>query len=160
MVMIQMETSSTNSHPRFKPSWVQEWNNIQFLSRLNRQFQSLRKDEVEFFDSDLAAITEVTDTGTYDDLSKVSLLFIEIAPTISTENETRIYNIPKEEMSQFQESMNRSLIVPSTSGKVEDLLDWDAHIETPPPPKHSVPIKVRFKYIGRSKPIPIEDPWA
>ena len=160
MVLVQMETSSADSHPRLKPSWAQEWNNIQFLSKLNRQFKLLRQDELEFFDSDLAAITGVTETDTDDDLGKVSLLLIEIAPKVDTENETRVYDDPQEELSQFRENMHHTLIVPSISEKDEDLLDWGAHIETTPPPKRSVPIQVRFKYIGRSKPIPLEDPWA
>lgn len=32
--------------------------------------------------------------------------------------------------------------------------------DKPPPPRRSGTIKVRFKYVGRSKPIPIDDPWA
>jgi len=39
----------------------------------------------------------------------------------------------------------------------ENLIDWDAYIE-PPPPHDSITVKVRFKYIGRGKPISIEDP--
>ena len=41
----------------------------------------------------------------------------------------------------------------------EDILDWDARIETPPSTR-TRKIKVKFKYIGRSKPIPIDDPWT
>lgn len=33
-----------------------------------------------------------------------------------------------------------------------DLVNWDAHIENPPPPKKAGKIKAIFKYIGRSKP--------
>lgn len=42
----------------------------------------------------------------------------------------------------------------------EDLLDWDASIETIPPPYRAGTIKVRLKYIGRSRPIPLKDPFA
>ena len=40
----------------------------------------------------------------------------------------------------------------------EDILNVDAVI-VPPPPRQSGTIRVRLKYIGRSKPIPVEDPW-
>lgn len=38
----------------------------------------------------------------------------------------------------------------------EDILKWDVTI--PPPPRPSGTIRVRLKYKGRRKPIPIEDP--
>jgi hypothetical protein len=41
----------------------------------------------------------------------------------------------------------------------EEILDWDAWI-TPPPPRRSGSIKVKLVYRGRSKPIPMMDPWA
>ncbi len=40
----------------------------------------------------------------------------------------------------------------------EDILKWDVVI--PPPPRPSGTIRVRLKFKGRRKPIPIEDPWA
>ena len=40
----------------------------------------------------------------------------------------------------------------------EDILDWDAAIVTPPP-RPSGAIRVRLIYKGRSKPMPIENPW-
>ena len=40
----------------------------------------------------------------------------------------------------------------------EDILDWDAAIVTPPP-RPSGTIRVRLIYKGRSKPIPVENPW-
>lgn len=38
----------------------------------------------------------------------------------------------------------------------EDVLNWDATVT--PPPRPSGTIRVRLKYKGRRKPIPIEDP--
>ncbi len=38
-----------------------------------------------------------------------------------------------------------------------DILDWDFRAEPPPPRAHGT-IRVRLKYLGRSKPIPVEDP--
>ena len=40
----------------------------------------------------------------------------------------------------------------------EDILDWDFTI-TPPPPRRSGTIRVKLIYKGRSKPIPVENPW-
>ena len=40
----------------------------------------------------------------------------------------------------------------------DDLLDWDAHIGTPPP-RPSGTIRVKLKYKGRRKPIPVENFW-
>ena len=40
----------------------------------------------------------------------------------------------------------------------EDILDWDATIVTPPP-RTSGTIRVRLIYKGRSKPMPVENPW-
>jgi len=160
MPLTHTETKSAESHPSSSPSWFQVWNNIQFLGKLKKQLQSFRQDELDFFDSDLAAITATTETGADDDLRKVTLLFIEITPKLATENETRILDDQEEELQQFRKNMYRALIGPRIGEEDEDLLDWDAHIETPPPPRQSGTIKVRFKYVGRSKPIPIEDPWA
>lgn len=40
----------------------------------------------------------------------------------------------------------------------EDILNVDAVIATPPP-RQSGTIRVKLKYKGRSKPIPVDDPW-
>lgn len=40
----------------------------------------------------------------------------------------------------------------------QDILDWDAWIKTPPK-RPSGKIRVKLKYTGRSKPIPIDCPW-
>lgn len=40
----------------------------------------------------------------------------------------------------------------------QEMLDWDAHIETPPP-RPSRTIKVKLVYTGRSKPIPSDNPY-
>ena len=41
----------------------------------------------------------------------------------------------------------------------EEVLNWDVAIEVPPP-RPSGTIRARLKYKGRSKPMPIENPWA
>ena len=40
----------------------------------------------------------------------------------------------------------------------EDILNVDAFIVTPPP-RQSGTIRVKLKYKGRSKPMPVENPW-
>ena len=40
----------------------------------------------------------------------------------------------------------------------DDLLKWD--VAVPPPPRRSGTIRVRLIYKGRSKPMPVENPWA
>jgi len=157
MTLTHSETRSAET--RLRSSQFQECNNVHSLAKLIIHRQSLRQDELESFDSDVAVSTGVIEI-TQDNLTKVSSLFPEIETKLAPENETGIQDDTEEELLQFRESMNRALIGPSISEEVEDLLDWEAHIESPPPPSRSGTIKVRFKYIGRSKPIPIEDPWA
>lgn len=49
--------------------------------------------------------------------------------------------------------------LPFPSYDEEDILNWDVAMVTPPP-RPSGTIRVKLKYTGRSKPIPVEDPWA
>ncbi|MCK4791817.1 MAG: hypothetical protein KAV87_49245 [Desulfobacteraceae bacterium] len=160
MVLELAETRSGETNPRLRPSLFQEWTNREFLIMLNREIQSLLEEKLESFHSNVATITGVSEMTIENDFWKAPFFYIEIETKLATENETRIYDDPQEELSQFRESVHPALIGPRISEKVEDLLDWDAHIETPPPPRRSGTIKVRFKYVGRSKPIPIDDPWA
>ena len=56
----------------------------------------------------------------------------------------------------FAETQRQRLDFPTYSE--DDILDWGVAIEVPPP-RPSGTIRVKLKYKGRSKPIPIEDPW-
>ena len=58
---------------------------------------------------------------------------------------------------QFADAQQLGLPFPSY--EEEDILNWDVAIAIPPP-RSSGTIRVKLKYTGRSKPIPIEDPWA
>jgi len=49
---------------------------------------------------------------------------------------------------------------PCPADEPEEILDWDIVIDPPPPPKRSGIIKVRLVYMGRDKPLPIDDPEA
>ena len=53
----------------------------------------------------------------------------------------------------------QQLGLPFPSYEEEDILKWDVAIATPPPRSLGT-LRVKLKYTGRSKPIPIEDPWA
>ena len=58
---------------------------------------------------------------------------------------------------QFADAQQPGLPFPSY--EEEDILNWDVAMATPPP-RPSGTIQVKLKYTGRSKPIPVEDPWA
>ena len=57
---------------------------------------------------------------------------------------------------EFADTRQQRLTFPTYDE--EDILNWDAVI-VPPPPRRSGTIRVKLIYKGRSKPIPIEDPW-
>ncbi|MBI3950041.1 MAG: hypothetical protein HY314_06265 [Acidobacteria bacterium] len=46
-----------------------------------------------------------------------------------------------------------------TFDEYENVLDWDARIEHPPL-RPAGTIQVKLEYKGRSKPIPVTDPWS
>ena len=58
---------------------------------------------------------------------------------------------------EFADTQSQRLDVPTYSE--EDTLNWEFAIETPPP-RPSGTIRVKLKYKGRSKPIPLENPWG
>lgn len=64
-----------------------------------------------------------------------------------------------------QQDLNKSLILPgdrkaapAVISEEEDILDWDFYLENPPL-KPTSTIELEFEYGGRSKPIPVVDPW-
>ncbi|HCO96002.1 MAG TPA: hypothetical protein DIU00_19030 [Phycisphaerales bacterium] len=156
--LTQTRLGETNSIER--PSRLQEWNNREFLTMLNRRCQSLREGRFESFQSDLATSTDVGVIIVEDSFWKTPFVYIETMIKLFTDNDTCIAEEPEQEISRFREKVSCSSTVLPISVEDQDLLEWDVHIETPPPPHRSGTIKVRFKYIGRSKPIPIDDPWA
>lgn len=160
MLLALAETRSGETNPRLRPSLFQEWTNIKFLIMLNREIQSLLEGKLESFHSNVATITGVSEITAENDFWKELFFYIEIKTKLATENDTRIYGEPEREALRFRERIGQKSVVFGIRETDEELLDWDAYIETPPQPKRSGTIKVRFKYIGRSKPIPIDDPWA
>jgi len=147
------------TYPTNGPSRYQEWISKQQLRNKSLEITSLPTGMREFVNSDLATITGISETKVEDDFWKGPIFYIEVKTELATENETRIHKGDEEELMAFQRSIDRSTLGPSLEEE-ENMLDWDAHIEMPPPPYRAGTVKVRFKYIGRSKPIPIEDPWA
>jgi hypothetical protein len=160
MTFVVVETKSGETNPRVRPSWFQEWTNRQFLAALNRERQSLLEEDVESFRSGLATSTGVSVMTVEDDFWKAPFVYVEIKMELATENDTRIDEEREREIWRFRESIARVSIAPPISGEEQDMLDWDAHIETPPPPRSSGAIKVMLKYIGPRKPIPLDDPYA
>lgn len=57
---------------------------------------------------------------------------------------------------EFADTQQQGLAFPSYSE--EDILNWEVTIEVPPP-RPSGTIRAKLKYKGRSKPIPIKNPW-
>lgn len=55
-----------------------------------------------------------------------------------------------------QQELDKSLA--SSADRQEDVLDWDFYLENPPL-KPAATIELEFEYGGRSKPIPVTDPW-
>ena len=58
---------------------------------------------------------------------------------------------------EFADTQSQRLDVPTYNE--EDTLNWEVAIETPPP-RPSGTIRVKLRYKGRSKPIPLENPWG
>ena len=57
---------------------------------------------------------------------------------------------------EFADTQQQRLAFPTYSE--EDILNWEVTIRVPPP-RPSGTIRVKLKYKGRSKPIPMENPW-
>jgi hypothetical protein len=156
--LTQTRSGETNSTKR--PSWFQEWNNREFLTMLNRRRESLLEGHVESFHSDIAINTGVSVMTVENSFWITPFVYVETKIKLFTDNDTHITEEPEQEISRFREKVSCASTVLSLSKEDQDLLEWDVHIETSPPPRRSGIVKVRFKYIGRSKPIPIDDPPA
>lgn len=146
------------TQPKVGPYFYQEWIAKRELKRRNTEILSLLAGKPQSFHSDIATTSggEVTEQS---DFWKTPIRYMEVIIDLTTENETRIDRDYERELLEAQRSALAASITPAIHEAEEDMLDWDAHIETPPPPRQSGTLKVRFKYIGRSKPIPIDEPW-
>lgn len=160
MVLELAETRSGETNPRLRPSLFQEWTNREFLIMLNREIQSLLEGKLESFHSNVATITGVSEMTVENDFWKAPFFYIEIKTKLATENDTRIYGEPEREALRFRERIGQKSVVFGIRETDEELLDWDAHIETLPPPRSSGAIKARFRYAGPRKPIPLDDPYS
>lgn len=149
------------TYPSIGPSRHQEWISKQQVRNKSLELTSLPAGMLEFANSDVAAITGVSEIQE-EDFWRSPIFYIELKTELATENETRIHKDyeSERELLKAQGSDVDVSITPAINGIKQELLDWDAHIETPPPTLRSGTFKAKFKYIGRSKPIPIEDPWA
>ncbi len=147
------------TYPSIGPSRHQEWINKQQLINKSLEITSLPVGMREFVCSDITTLTGISEIRVENDFWKDSIFYIEVKTRLATENDTRIHKDYEEELLEFQKD-KYDAVLKSVIEEKENLLDWDAYIEIPPSTHQSSTVKVRFKYIGRSKPIPIEDPWA
>jgi len=147
------------TYPRIGPSRYQEWFSKQQLRNKSLEITSPPSGMREVICSDVATITGISEIKVEDDFWKDLIFYIEVKAELATENETRIHKDDDEELLAFQKDIYDA-VQGSVIKEKENLLDWDAYIEMPPSPRQSGTVKFRFKYIGRSEPIPIEDPWA
>jgi len=145
------------TYPSIGPSRHQEWISKQQLRNKSLEITSLPVGIREFVCSDVATLTGISEIRVEDDFYPI--FYIEVKTKLATENDTRVHKDYEEELLEFQKDIYDD-VLGSVIEEKENLLDWDAYIEIPPSPRKSSTVKVRFKYIGRSKPIPIEDPWA
>jgi len=158
MALALSETRSGETIPILRPSLYQEWANMIILSREMHQLVS--EGRLELFHSDVATDSGWEFAERIDDFWKTPIHFAEVIIDLTTDNETRIDIDYEAGLWEAQRSALAASITPAIDQAKEELLDWDAYIKTPPPPRQSGTLKVRFKYVGRSKPIPIDDPWA
>jgi hypothetical protein len=82
-------------------------------------------------------------------ISKIDYMnFVRFDLYLATENATRL------DRARLEMKVSKEI------GEPDDFLDWDLYLAKEPPPKTVGTIKLRFKYVGRSKPIKIDDPWV
>jgi hypothetical protein len=155
--LTKTKSGETNSTKRF--SCFQECNKREFLIMLNRSRESLQEEHIESFQSDIDTKTCVSVMTVDNPFWITPFVYVETKIKLFTDNDTRVAEEPEQEVSRFREKLGRASIVLPISGEDQDLLDWDAHIETPPPPRSSGAIKARFRYVGQRKPIPLDDPY-
>jgi len=158
MTTILTSRISQQTDAEVGPYWYQEWSIKRALGNLIADISSLVVGKPASFHS--AVATSSGEITVQNDLWKSPIRYIDDVVDRTTENETRIDKDYETEL-ELLKTQGTTFGLSTTPGITEeDILDWDAHIETPPAPSVSGTIKVRFKYIGRSKPIPIENPWA
>lgn len=64
----------------------------------------------------------------------------------------------EEEWTEISEPSSTQQRLAFPSCDEEDILNWDV-ATVAPPPRQSGTIRVKLIYKGRSKPIPVDDPW-
>ena len=148
-------TETTN--PVLEPSPSRQWT---FLTIVRRRLQAFLEGRLESFSSNVATSTSVSRIDVENDFWKAPLSHSEIERRLVSEDDTRSHETSEREISKFYEDVAGVLVASSMSESTEHILDWDAHIETARAPDRSGTIKISFRCIGRSKPIPIDDPWA
>ena len=140
-----------------EPSPFRKW---AFLTMVSRHLRRFLEGGFDAFSSNVATSTSVNRIDVENDFWKSPLLQAEIEKRLTLEDDTRSQEASEGEASALYEEVTRLLAASNVSELTGEILDWDAHIETPRTPRRSGTIKIRFRCTGRSKPIPIDDPWA
>jgi hypothetical protein len=105
--------------------------------------------------------TFYTEATSDDELAQLAaycnaLVGVDIVPEFSPIIELLIHGqtaFTPEEQQELSTAVARLVSPP------EDVLDWDITIDEPPSRSAGV-VRARVAYGGRSKPIPVENPWA
>lgn len=99
--------------------------------------------------------------NTVDDSVQNASTSVEVGPTVQSTGASREFKFGE----PIESRMTQTLVYPRQQRLAfptydeEDILYWDVSIVTPPP-RPSGTIRVKLKYKGRSKPIPVENPWT
>jgi len=149
------QTATTKRFPGHE-----EWNWKQRLLRQSMEEVFSASDKPDIYQSDIITASGNKFTGPNNCWKIPFYLPSDFTITLETENSTELTKSEPQKQENFISDVARESFVPVVKAEEENILDWDAYIDTPPPPRRSGTIKVRFKYMGRSKPIPIDDPWA
>ena len=144
--------------PKTVLPWRDEWTWKRRCKHESDRLNMYFGERAFFGDSDLMSVSE-SERAFSIDFWKNGIGITEVFIIhIDTENETRSFQEYWEDVPEFEKG--NDIEEPSVLFVVdENMLDWDARIENPPAPRWSRSLKVRFKYAGRSRPIPIKNSW-
>ena len=151
------ETQLYDTNPVLGPSCFQQWT---FLTTLNRHLQSFLEGKLESFDSNVDTSTGVNRMDIRNDFWNAPHLCFESERRFEAENDSLSCEESECEISEISEGIAQVMAIARMSEQYEQILDWDTYIEDTPQPSQSGTINVRFICMGRSKPVPIDDPTA
>jgi hypothetical protein len=72
----------------------------------------------------------------------------------------RPQDYPKGQTAAAAQNIDGSLSLSQYEEENLEVIDWDTYVSALPAAKRSGTVRVRFRYVGKSKPILPDDPWA